>query len=136
MKKYFYIIGIIFLLGFKNVVEISGKYKIVYDSKYNLSQESNYTIKIKNNSYTKFINGNKIKGGITVFKKTTGEKTYYFKDFLFIQNKIPTDSVRFKSFGKVIMEVNQLSKDTLAFRTTYEGQLQITINTGKFIRKN
>ncbi len=136
MKKYFFIIGIIFLLGFKNEVGISGKYKVVFDSKFIQSQNSSYFIKIKKNNYIKFIDGLKVKGGITILERKDAKKIYYFKDFLFVQNKIPNDSLILKPFGKIIMEVSRLNKDTLTFRTTYEGQLQITINSGKFIREN
>ena len=36
---------------------------------------------------------------------------------------------------KVITEVEEIDADTLMFRTTYDRQLNVTINTGKLIRQ-
>jgi hypothetical protein len=136
MKKYCFIIGILFLLSFKSSSGISGKYKIVFDAKSETAQKTDYFITIKEKNYTKTVDGENTEGGISVVEKNNGKKIYYLKDFLFVQNKKVIDTGKLKPMGKVVMEVEEINKDTLNFRTTYDRQLQITINTGKLIREN
>jgi len=40
-----------------------------------------------------------------------------------------------KSFGKNCIELDKASGDTVFFRTTYTGNLHITINEGRFVRQ-
>lgn len=135
MKKYCFIIGILFLLSFKSSSGISGKYRIVFDAKSEKAQNKDYFITIKEKNYTKTVDGENIEGGIRVVEKNNGKKIYYLMDFLFAQNKNVIDTGELKPMGKVVMEVEEINKDTLNFRTTYDRQLQITINAGKFIRE-
>lgn len=62
-------------------------------------------------------------------------KIYYLKDFLFVQEKVILDTLKLHTLGKLIMEVEEINTDTLSFRTTYDRQLNVTINTGKLIRQ-
>lgn len=136
MKKYFFIIAIFIFLSFKSLSGISGKYKVVLDYKFDPKQESNYTISIKEKNYIKkYPNGEKVEGGITIIKNRNEKNIYYLRDFLFVENKLTLDSLKLKPMGKVVMEVEESNEDTLTFRTTYSGQLQVTLNTGKLIRQ-
>lgn len=136
MKNYLYIIAIFTFLSFKNLSGISGKYKVVFDSKFDPKHEKSYIISINEKNYVKkYSDEENIEGGITEVESKNAEKIYYLKDFLFVQNKARVDSLRLKPIGKVTMEIKKLDEDTLAFRTTYSGKLQVTINTGKFIRQ-
>jgi hypothetical protein len=136
MKKYCFILGIFFLLSFKIVSGISGKYNVILDSNFK-NHGSKYVIIINDNKYTKeFPNSEKVEGGIEVVEGRNSKKIYYLKDFLFVQQKVIIDSLKLHTLGKVIMEVEEINADTLLFRTTYDRQLNVTINTGKFIRVN
>ena len=135
MKKYCFILGMFFLLGFKSVTGISGKYDVVLDSNFK-NHGSKYVIIINENKYTKeFSDGEKVVGGIEAVEGRNSKKIYYLNDFLFVQQKVTLDSLKLHTLGKVIMEVEEINADTLSFRTTYDRQLNVTINTGKFIRQ-
>lgn len=123
------------LLSFKSVFEISGKYDVILDSNFK-NHGSKYVITINRNKYTKeYSDGEKVNGGIQVVEGKNSKKIYYLKDYLLVQPKVILDSLKSTSLGKVIMEVEEINSDTLIFRTTYDRQLNVTINTGKFIRK-
>ena len=135
MRKYCFILGILFLLSFKSVNGISGKYKVVLDSKFEQFQKSScYLISIREKNYTKkYLDNENVEGGITIIEGRNSKKIYYLEDFLFVLNKAKKDSSNLPPLGKIIMEVEELSTDTLSFRTTYKRQLNVTINTGKLI---
>ena len=133
MKKYCFILGMFFLLSFKSVTGISGKYDVVMDSKFEQKKESRYTITINENKYTKnYADGDNIEGGIKIVDDKNSKKIYYFKDFIFSQPKKVVNTI---PKGKIVMEVEEKNADTLVFRTTYDKQLEVTINTGKLIRQ-
>lgn len=135
MKKYYFILGIFFLLSFKILSGISGKYRVVLDSKFE-GHGNDYIITINDNRYTKEYSDNeKVEGGIKIVDGRNSKKKYYLKDFILVQNKVKKDFLKLNTLGKVIMEVEEINTDTLSFRTTYDRQLQVTINTGKFIRQ-
>lgn len=135
MKKYYLILVMFLLLSFKSVFEISGKYDVIFDSNF-INHGSKYTIIINENKYTKeYSDGEKVNGGIQVIEGKNSKKTYYLKDYLIVQQKVTFDSLKPITIGKVIMEVEEINADTLMFRTTYDRQLNVTINTGKLIRQ-
>ena len=135
MKKYYFILGMFLLLSFKSVFEISGKYDVILDSNFK-NHGSKYAIIINGNKYSKeYSNGEKVNGGIQVIEGKNYKKIYYLKDYLLFQPKVTLDSLKSITMVKVITEVEEIDADTLMFRTTYDRQLNVTINTGKLIRQ-
>lgn len=137
MRKYCFIFGLFFLLSFKSINGISGEYKVVFDSKFKQFQKSScYQISIKENKYSKkYFDNEIVEGGITIIEGKNSKKIYYLQDFMLVIHKARKDSSHLPPLGKMIMEVEELSTDTLSFRTTYKRQLNVTINTGKLVRQ-
>jgi len=94
------------------------------------SFENASMIKIENEQFYQFKqNGDTLKGKID-----------WIYDCSFIFNfairKIDTSSleaVLSKSFGRSFVELNRKNGDTVIFRTSYTGNLEITLNEGRFI---
>ena len=132
MKKVGILILSIVLLGFQKEFKISGKYKVVFDKK-DESKIEDYIIEFKENNYMKLFNNDTVVGAITRFKNSQKKNTIYLYDFLFIQNKAQI-SPPLINYGKLILEIQESDSDTLKFRSTYDKQLHLTINTGQMIR--
>ena len=111
----------------------NGNYHITFDEFF--KQYEDCKIVICNGKYTEYVTNNyPIKGSI--------ESIYNCKLFKFKPNaKLTSDSAATeldklirKSFGEHCIEIKSINGDTISFRTTYEGNLHITINEGKIIR--
>ena len=125
---------LLFLLASLN---LAGQSDIIKNGKYIVHLKTNgysdYGIVFRNDSYYKIIGNDTIKGQI----KWLSKNTFILLDK--IKNPV-TDStdlakILHDSFGEKCIEVMTTDKGGFKFRTTYVGQLHITINEGEFIKQ-
>jgi hypothetical protein len=105
----------------------NGKYVVNFDPEF---KYHDYIIVINNNSYIKYSYKDTLQGTIQMF----GDKYLIFKDVL---TRDQSDTNRISkmlhdSFGDNCIEILKTTNNKLYFRTTYIGNLHITINKGKF----
>jgi hypothetical protein len=93
-----------------------------------------YDITIQDSVYTKYMsNGDSAKGRIYWINNSSFQ-------LLTLQTQVDTSSELSnflkKSFGEVLIELDELKSigNDYYFRTTFTGNLHVTINTGQFIR--
>ena len=105
-----------------------GLYRLEYTRN---SFENASMIKIKNETFYQFKqNGDTLKGKIDWIYNCSFIFNYEIR-------KIDTNSLEVvlsKSFGRSFVELNKEYGDTVIFRTTFTGNLEITLNEGQFIR--
>lgn len=111
----------------------NGKYHVTFKSFF--KEFKDYEIVINNGIYTQYeTTTDSIKGSIESIYKC---QLFIFKPSLKIKLDsagIEVDKLLRKSFGEDCIEIEQIEGDTIHFRTTYSGNLHITINQGKFIK--
>ena len=107
----------------------TGNYIMTYA--YN-SKESQSRLKIDNDNFEQISNfGDTTKGKLKWLYNCIVMLDYPQKensDTTGLQYKLT------KSFGRPCLELSALSKDTINFRTTYSGNLHITINQGLIVK--
>src|SRR5579862_6574083 len=103
----------------------NGTYKLEYTR--NSFEESSF-IKIENDKFFQYKqNGDTLKGKIEWIYKCSFFLNYDIK-------QIDTSSLQkmiLESFSKSCVELNKKNGDTINFRTTYAGNLEVTINEGR-----
>jgi hypothetical protein len=123
-------LGIIFSFDTKKACNMlpDGLYRLEYTRN---SFENASMIKIKNETFYQFKqNGDTLKGKIDWIYNCSFIFNYEIR-------KIDTNSLEVvlsKSFGRSFVELNKEYGDTVIFRTTFTGNLEITLNEGQFIR--
>ncbi|MFC4738686.1 hypothetical protein ACFO3U_01630 [Flavobacterium ponti] len=129
--KLFCTLLLVFFANHLYVKNIEGKYKGYYKSKTGAYNSKSFEIVFDKLNYVKTFNdGEKVKGTKQQIKNSNNKSITYLYDFVFTQPVIKLDSLEIKMFGKPIIEINESKSDTLFFRTTYSGQLNVTINEG------
>jgi len=116
--------------------QVKGVYKVVFDKEFNSDESLGYVISFKDNTYVKKLkDGKEIKGKIKRMPSPGGKaKTVYLKDLVEYTPVNHLDSLIYESFGDTIIEFEESNEDTLNIRTTYQGNLHVTVNQGKLIR--
>jgi len=126
MKCLIIIISIFF---FQLPFHISGNYKVELDEQYRQSEDASLFINFTGKNYTK---SDSIRGGITRIYNENSKTIIHLQDYVFSHPR-PEKNIN-KPNGKVIIEFEESDFDTIRFRTTYNKQLDKTINTGRLIK--
>jgi hypothetical protein len=110
-----------------------GKYIVQFNSMY---KSNDYLILIKGDSYIRYYDNDTIKGNI----KQLDDKYLIFKDIskTDLHDTSRVTNIIHDSFGDMCIEILKPKRNGFSFRTTYTGNLHITINEGiiKRLRTN
>ena len=107
----------------------SGKYQVHFTGK----ELGDYEIEVIRDKYIKHLPHLKIEGTISQID----DNLYYFHDKVDSTVEIKDAFLKEikRSFEAECLEMKKVSKNKIAFRTTYEGNLHLTLNKGVFIKK-
>ena len=135
MSKLFYLITVILSFADKQQIDncdnlADGKYKVSFDPSFQMYED--YSIQIEKDNYKEYRkNGDSVKGKVKRISdclvKFDPERST--KDSMTALNKLLLNS-----FGDPCIELLESKNDTIKFRTTYTGNLHVTINGGIFLR--
>ncbi len=108
----------------------NGDYKVYFNSK----NYDNYKIRISNDSYKKYTKQDTIKGKII----RISDYILVFRDDVNDSKIEKSDLAQLidKSFGEQCIEIIDFGFSRIKFRSTYIGNLHITINEGELIKEN
>jgi hypothetical protein len=105
-----------------------------YLMKYTIPTEAFSTLQIKNNAFIQYFpKSDTLKGQIKSLSNCRFQLIYgseWKPDTSDIGKLIN------KSFGETVIELTEAGSDTITFRTTYIGNVHITVDKGKLIRLN
>jgi hypothetical protein len=106
----------------------NGNYKL----KYTFNSESDSQIKIINNTFVQYWNtGDSSKGRINWIYNCMLKLQYFSSPQ---SDTSGLGKLIFHSFGSPCIELKERKGDTINFRTTYSGNVHVTINEGKLIK--
>jgi hypothetical protein len=110
----------------------NGHYRIIYTFN---SAEKDSRMEIENNQFHQYWDdGKSAKGAIRGVGSCTLEFEYFNRNFTIDTSDLGKRIYR--SFGDTCMELKSQREDTILFRSTYTGNLHITINKGMIIKIN
>lgn len=125
------------LLSQSNNHRVNGDYNVILDTGFAVDvNNSNYIITFSDSTYIKkYKSGKRVTGKISRLSSFIKDsKTVYLNDNGGYTPKGHLDALIHNSFGNTQIEFEETGNDTLIFRTTYSGNLHITVNQGKLIK--
>ncbi len=127
----------VLLLNQSDNYRVNGNYKVILDTEFASDvQNSNYIITFSDSTYIKsFKSGKRVTGKISRLSNYIKDsKTVHLSDNGGYTPQGHLDGLIHNSFGNTQIEFEESGNDTLEFRTTYSGNLHITVNQGKLVK--
>ena len=127
----------VLLLNQSDNSRVNGDYKVILDKGFAADvNNSNYIITFSDSTYIKkFKSGKRVRGKISRLSSFIKDsKTVYLNDNGSYTPQGHLDGLIHSSFGDTQMEFEETGNDTLKFRTTYSGNLHVTVNQGKLVK--